>query len=152
MLGLYRRHRKHCPHLLKCRAHPRCPCPLWVDGRMNGERIHKALGTADWQKAQQIVCGLETTTNRQNQISPMTLDQAWLRFMADIDARRLHPATIRKYQLVQKQMKEFPAQKGIGFLSQVDIDTMREFRNRWKDGALSASKKLERLKAFLDLP
>jgi integrase len=45
-------------------------------------------------------------------------------------------------------MKEFATHKGIDFLSQLDIDSMGEFRNGWKDGALSASKKLERLKAF----
>jgi len=82
---------------------------------MNGERLHKALGTADWQKAQQIVRELETGTNRtdmRTQIGPTTLDQAWLRFMADLDARKLHPETIRKYRLLQKQMKEFVAHKG----------------------------------------
>lgn len=118
---------------------------------MNGERIHKALGTTDWQKAQQIVRDLETGANRadvESQVGPITLNQAWLRFIADLDARKLHPATVRKYHLLQKQMKEFAALKGIGILSQLDIDTMGEFRSGWKDAALSASKKLERLKAF----
>lgn len=82
----------------------------------------------------------------------MTLDRAWLRFMADLDARKLHPATVRKYSLLQKQMEEFATHKGTRFLGQLDIDTMDEFRSGWKDAALSASKKLERLKAFLDLP
>jgi integrase/recombinase XerD len=151
MLGLYRRHQKHCPHLLKGREHLRCPCPLWIDGRMNGERIHKALGTTDWQKAQQIVRELETGANCadvRTQAEPITLNQAWLRFMADLDARKLHPATVRKYRLLQKQMEEFVTHKRIGFLHQLDIDTMGEFRSGWKDAALSASKKLERLKAF----
>jgi hypothetical protein len=49
--------------------------------------------------------------------------------MADLDARKLHPATVRKYRLLQKQMKEFVAHKGIVFLSQLDIDAMGEFRN-----------------------
>jgi integrase len=118
---------------------------------MNGERIHKALGTCDWQRAQQLVRDLETETNCSDvrtQVGPITLNQAWLHFMADLDARKLNPATVRKYQLLQKQMKEFVAYKGLGFLSQLDIDTMGEFRNGWKDGALSASKKLERLRAF----
>jgi integrase/recombinase XerD len=151
VLNLYRRHQKHCPHLPEGRDHLRCPCPLWVDGRLNGERIHKALGTTDWQKAQQIVRDLETDTNCtsiQTQIGPVSLDHAWLRFMADLDARKLHPATVRKYRLLQKQMKKFVANKGIGFFSQLDVDMMGEFRNGWKDGALSASKKLERLRAF----
>jgi integrase/recombinase XerD len=151
MLGLYRRHQKDCPHLPKGRDHLRCPCPLWVDGRMNGGRIRKSLRTADWHRAQEKVLELVAGTNCagiRTQVGAMTLDQAWLRFMADLDARKLHPATVRKYRLLQKQMKEFVAYKGISFLSQLDIDTIGEFRNGWKDGALSASKKLERLRAF----
>jgi integrase len=45
-------------------------------------------------------------------------------------------------------MEGFAALKGTRFLGQLDIDTMGEFRSVWKDGALSASKKLERLRAF----
>jgi site-specific recombinase XerD len=45
-------------------------------------------------------------------------------------------------------MEEFSTHKGTRFLGQHDIDTMCEFRSGWKAGALSASKKLERLKAF----
>jgi integrase/recombinase XerD len=118
---------------------------------MNGSRIRKSLGTTDWRKAQEMLLELETGTkcaDVQTQTKPITLAQAWLRFMADLDARKLHPATVRKYSLLQKQMKEFAAHKGLDFLSQIDIDAMGEFRNGWKDGALSASKKLERLRAF----
>jgi len=118
---------------------------------MNGARINKSLGTTDWQKAQQTVRALETganCTDIRTKVEPITLNQAWLRFMSDLDARKLDPATVRKYRLLQKQMKEYVAHKGLGFLSQLDIDTMGEFRNGWKDGALSASKKLERLRAF----
>ena len=68
--------------------------------------------------------------------------------MADLDARKLHPSTIRKYRLLQKQMEEFATHKGTRFLGQLDMEAMGEFRSGWKDGALSASKKLERLKAF----
>jgi integrase/recombinase XerD len=151
MLTAYRRHRRSCPHLREGRKHLRCSCTVWVDGRVRGQRIHKSLGTADWQKAQQIVRNLETDTNstkRQNHIGPMTLEQGWLRFIADLEARKLHSSTVRKYRLLQRQIGEYAAGKGIQFLSQIHIDDMSEFRNRWKDGALSASKKLERLRAF----
>jgi hypothetical protein len=42
-------------------------------------------------------------------------------------------------------MEEFATHKGTRFLGQLDIDAMGEFRSGWKDGALSASKKLEGL-------
>jgi site-specific recombinase XerD len=45
-------------------------------------------------------------------------------------------------------MEEFANRNQIKLLRQLNIDDMGEFRNGWKDGALSASKKLERLRAF----
>lgn len=151
MLGLYRRHQKHCQHRPKGRGHLRCACPLWVDGRLNGERIHRALGTADWQEAQQIVRDLETEPScpdKRIQDSSLTLEQAWLRFLADLEVRKLHESTVRKYRLLKKQMLEFAIVKGLKLLNQLDIEALDEFRRTWKDGALSASKKLERLRAF----
>jgi integrase/recombinase XerD len=151
MLTIYRRHLNNCPHRKEGRSYLRCPCPVWVDGRLEGKRVHKALGTSEWVQAQHIVRKLETETNcteNRPRLGPMTVEQAWLGFIADLEARKLYASTLRKYRLVQKQMKAFAADKQIQFLKQLDIDDMSQFRNGWKDGALSASKKLERLRAF----
>jgi hypothetical protein len=129
MLRLYRRHQKHC--LLSGRQQDKCSCRLWVDGRTNRERIHKSLRTTDLEKADEQLSKLKTGANCQDvkpQIGPITLNQAWLRFMADLDVRKLHPATVRKYRLLQKQMEEFAAHKGTRFLDQ--LDTERFVRNR----------------------
>ena len=123
MLGLYRRHQKHCPHLSKGREHLRCPCPLWVDGRLNGERIHKALGTADWQKAQQIVRDLETggkVLTLQSENEPITIEKAWERFVTDLEVRKLHASTVRKYRLLKRQMQEFAKTQGLNLLRQLE--------------------------------
>ena len=151
MLGLYRRHRRHCPHLAKGRAYLRCQCPLWVDGRGKGRRIHKALDTADWQTGQQMVRDLETEPSgaeKRIETRPLTLEQAWMRFLIDLDIRRLHESTLRKYRLLKKQMLEFATLKGFKLLNQLDIEALDEFRGTWKVGAQTSLKKLERLRAF----
>ncbi len=51
MLSRYRRHTKTCPHRHKGRRYIRCTCPIWADGRVNGERINHSLKTRDWGDA-----------------------------------------------------------------------------------------------------
>ncbi len=45
-------------------------------------------------------------------------------------------------------MQEFAKAEGLNLLRQLETETLDQFRSVWKDGALSASKKLERLRAF----
>jgi integrase len=45
-------------------------------------------------------------------------------------------------------MTAFAENLGLHFLSQFDLDTLGKFRATWKDGPRTASKKLERLRAF----
>lgn len=151
MLSIYRRHQKRCPHLFKGRKYFRCPCPAWVDGRMNGRRLHRALGTTDWKTAQQIVRNWETAddfTPSRQKTERITLERAWVLFLLDLEARKLQHTTVRKYRLLQKQMLEFAERRGQRFLVEFDLEKLDEFRSTWSDGALSASMKLERLRAF----
>ncbi len=78
-----------------------------------------------------------------------TLSECWLEFLVDIEARKLHESTIRKYRLLQRQMQEFAASKGLRFIDEFDLSTLSAFRSRWKDGPRSSAKKLERMRAFL---
>src|SRR5258707_10855855 len=110
MLSVYRRHRRHCPHRHKGRIHLRCGCPLWVDGRLNGKRFHKALGTSDWQKAQRIARNLETNGPQfesEKPREPITLEDGLARFIVHLEARNLRASTIRKYRLLERQLKHF---------------------------------------------
>jgi integrase/recombinase XerD len=122
-----------------------------VDGHLNGVKIHQSLHTRDWQKAQRIVREWEATGERKIEASesePVTVEQAWQKFIADLEARKLHESTIRKYRLLSRQMKDYAALEGLRFLKELDIDAVGQFRCQWHDGALSAAKKLERLRAF----
>lgn len=151
MLYTYRRHRKCCPHLREGRKCLRCGCPVWVDGRLGGERVHSSLGTSDWQKAQQTIRDWEaegTSAVSRPKVEPITIEEAWSRFLRDLEVRKLHSSTIRKYRLVKKQMNHFAQAKGFCLLKEIETDALDAFRSTWKDGALSASKKLERVRAF----
>jgi integrase len=83
-----------------------------------------------------------------NKIEAITVEQAWQRFLADLEARNLSKSTIRKYRLLSRTMQEYAIQHGFRFLKQVDLVTLRDFRLGWQDGPLSSGKKLERLRAF----
>jgi integrase/recombinase XerD len=152
MLTIYRRHTKRCPHREDGRKYRRCHCPIWVDGFLAGREIRKSLVLRDWDEAQRVIRDWET--ERQNDIqprenkSPATLEHAWQNFLEDLEARKLREPTIRKYRLLSRQMQGFAAHRGLRFLFQFDLITLRDFRAQWKDGPLSSSKKLERLRAF----
>jgi integrase/recombinase XerD len=153
MLILYRRHLKLCPHQREGRKHLRCLCPVWVDGRLNGKRIHRSLGTTDWQKAQQIVREWEangTSSPPKVRLCSVSPEDAWRRFLADLEARNLCASTIRKYRLLSRQMNELCCERKIQFLNQLDLATLSEFRSGWRVSPLTSLKKLERLRAFFN--
>jgi hypothetical protein len=68
--------------------------------------------------------------------------------LADLEARKLSHQTVRKYKLLQRQMKAYGEERRLTMLGQFDLDVLRKFRATWKDGPRTAGKKLERLRAF----
>ena len=123
MLGIFRRHLKHCNHRKEGRKYLRCNCPVWVDGHLGGEEIHRSLGTVEWLKAQQIVRDWEADRgcpSAKLKVEPVTLEQAWQRFIDDLASRKLQSSTVRKYRLLQRQMKEFAERNKLHLLKQFD--------------------------------
>jgi integrase len=147
MLNLYRRHEKKCPHKHEGRDHSKCRCSIWVDWRVAGKRIRKPLGLRDWQVAQQRAREMEATGLVQGG-APITVDEAFKKFIADAEARNLRKSTLRKYDLMHRSLTAFCQNRGLLFLMQLDVDQVREFRNTWKLNSLTASKSLERLRSF----
>jgi integrase/recombinase XerD len=150
MLWTYRRHEKSCSHRTEGRKHIRCGCPLWVDGRLNGVRVHKSLGTRDRETALQGVRDLESVPKGAGswQRERITAGEACVRFVADLEARKLKASTVRKYRLLFKHLTEFAKDHHLSRLDQLGIEELDEFRCQWKDGPQTAAKKLERLRAF----
>ncbi len=150
MLTIYRRHVKTCAHKPEGRKYRRCRCPIWVDGTLRGEEIRESLQTRNWEKAVKLVRERETEvpgTSAQQQ-EPFKFDTASADFLWDLDRRGLVPATISKYKLLFRQMQEFAKAKGIRYLCEFDLPTVREFCTAWTQGNNTALKKLERLRAF----
>src|ERR1700730_14430630 len=132
MLTIYRRHQKKCEHRDKCRSCRRCLCMIWVDGTVGGVEIRKSLHTRNWQKAQDIVRqweadGKQNTKSKQSD-APVTVDQAWQDFLSDMEARNLNVSTVRKYKLLSRRMQDFAARRGLRFIAQFDLVTLRSFR------------------------
>ncbi len=152
MLSPYRRHRKGCSHSSKGRKHLRCGCPLWIDGRLNGKRLHKALRTSDWQKAQLIARDweLDSSPSKRAKHNAITLEESWKAFLADLVARNLQVSTIRKYRLLAREMREEASRNGHRLIMHFDSIVLREFRSTWQMSPLSSVKKLERLRAFFN--
>jgi integrase/recombinase XerD len=148
MLSIYRRHRQSCKHRTKGRAHRHCECPIWVDGFLGGKELRQSTKLRSWQRAQEVVRGWEAedrviTTERK------TIEDAWRDFLADLHSRQLHPSTIRKYKLLDRQTKLYAESRGFLFLDELDLNALSQFRSTWKDGPRSGAKKLERLRSFL---
>jgi integrase len=78
----------------------------------------------------------------------VTIEHAFARFVADLEARQLRPSTIRKYRLLKTQLTAFLTSRSVRLVRQIQPELMEDFRASWKDGAMSSSKKLERLRAF----
>src|SRR5579871_1191305 len=148
MLTIYRRHRRSCTHRLKGRKHRHCQCPIWVDGFLAGKEMRESLKVRDWRKAQEIVREWETEDRRATRPMRRSLAECWQEFLADIDARKLHESTIRKYKLLHRLMMFYAEENGLTFIDEFDLSTIGKFRSGWKDGPRSSAKKLERMRAF----
>jgi hypothetical protein len=68
--------------------------------------------------------------------------------LADLEARMVSPSTISKYKLLQRQMTVYGQSRGLTHVTDFNLDSLSRFRATWKDGPRTATKKLERLKAF----
>lgn len=147
MLVLWRRHEKDCPHKDAGRDHLKCRCSLWLDWRIGGKRIRKPMNTRDWQIAQVRAREMEAVGIQQSG-SPVTISEASKKFLADAEARGLQKSTLRKHELMSRELQAFCQNQGYIFLRQLGVDQVRDFRNTWKLNPRTAAKALERLRSF----
>jgi integrase/recombinase XerD len=152
---MFRRHRRRCPHAAKGREWRRCSCPISVEGTLpDGSDVRKSLNTGNWELATEMARAIETG----DVIKAITISDAVERFLADAAARKLSESSLKKYRVLLQgrrgdertspTLEEFAEDSGYRLLSQLDVDVLRRFRERWKDGPLAAKKKLERLRSF----
>jgi integrase/recombinase XerD len=110
--------------------------------------VRESLRCRDWQGAQDLIRDWEAKDQRVVQSEPQTIEAAYKEFLADIEARKLHSSTVRKYKHLGRQLEEFAQNRGFRVLNELDLIAVGRFRSQWKDGARSSAKKLERLRAF----
>ena len=79
----------------------------------------------------------------------VTIPEAIGKFTDDARARKLTEATLAKYRVLLTDLERFGKERDIRFVRSLTLQDVREFRASWKDGAISAAKKLERLRSFL---
>jgi integrase/recombinase XerD len=148
VLTIYRRHRKNCKHRAKGRKHRHCQCPIWVDGFLSGQEIRESLKVRDWQRAQEVIREWDIEDRRGARPVRRPLSDCWKEFLIDLEARKLHESTVRKYKLLRLQMQDYGEKNGRSFIDEFDLSTLGMFRSGWKDGPRSSAKKLERMRAF----
>jgi len=139
MLNLWRR------HIGKCRQSTRtvvnkCSCPIWVEGSLHGAKVRRSLDLRSWEAAQKVVRDWEA-----RQTVSVSLGEAFGRFLADCSARNLGVETVGKYDLLRREMTEAFGSRPV---DSVSVEDLSRFRESWKLGPLSASKKIERMRTF----
>jgi integrase/recombinase XerD len=78
----------------------------------------------------------------------VTIERACAEFERDAEARGLREPTLYKYRLLFRRLKEFARERGLRYLSELDLSRLREFRASWPNKNHAAVKKLEALKTF----
>ena len=153
VLHIYRGHQKSCPHRSKGRSYRHCGCVVWVDGSIDGDRYCKSLGTRNWQVAADLVREIEVTGAIAQEApapEPVTVSGACENYMNDAKARGLREPTLYKFVLLFRRLRAFAAERGLQFIKELDLETVREFRVSLPHRNTSARKRLEELRAFFE--
>lgn len=150
MLSLYRRHQPPCPR--RSRRFRSCRCPIWVQGSLRGEYVRRSLDLRSWEAASDLVRAWEAS-GEIGVVRPEfpRVAEAVEKFIAYQKSRHLAEETIRKYEnLLGHRFLDWCEATGRGQLKQLSVDALRDFQQSWNDGALYATKNIERLRAFFD--
>jgi site-specific recombinase XerD len=108
------------------------------------------LKTRSWSEAERKIREWENTGAEPRPATGRTTIEQWKTdFTALATANKLSSETLRKYKHLFKQLDAFATEKGIRFVDEFDVATTTAFRLSWTDGALSTSKKLERLRSIM---
>lgn len=148
MLQIYRRHLKSCSHT--SRSYRRCPCPIWVQGTLGGETIRRAMDVTSIEAASNLVAqwnaaGAIGAVKQE----PARIDDAVAKYLDDARARHLAEATITKLTTIfEKQFLAWTQDEGLRYLKELTPARLTAWRSTWKDQALAASKKYQRVVGF----
>jgi len=117
-----------------------------VQGTRDGQIIRESLKLRDWNRAQELVREWDVEGRKPKLSRRITIEEWKLNFTKDAEARFLNSETLRKYTFLFKQLSAFAEAKGICFVNDFDLMLLTEFRTSWKDGPLTSTRKLQRLR------
>jgi integrase len=174
---LYRRHIKTCIARRakdditletdeRRRGYVKCVCPIHFEGALRSGFRRKGTGQTTWVEANTVAAAWETAgdvdiapvvalakvpaaaSGGAAPRTPTATQDAIAGYLKDATARNLDHETWRKYRVMTRQLQAFADDKGLRFVHEWDTPLCTEFRGRWRDGARSGGKKLERFKSF----
>jgi integrase/recombinase XerD len=126
----------------------KCSCPIYKEWRVNGQRFKKSMKTRSLQKALAIKRELEREGIKKLTAS-LGIKDACDRYISDAQARDLKDPTLYKFRLLFRQLQEFAEDKGLVYMSDLNLDNLRQFRATWPNKNESARVKLGNFRAFI---
>jgi len=148
VLTIYRRHKSTC----KCkddRISKRCRCALWVKGTLEGQSYQKSLKTRSFERAEQLKKDIEAGEPKEQE-KGVSIHHALDAFLQECESRNLNASTTRKYKGLAKSIQCFAECRSATLVSQLTVEVCRDFRASWTVSPRTASKQLERLRAFFN--
>jgi integrase/recombinase XerD len=116
---------------------------------MNLTDFEKARATEDlWIRGAEKI--FESGIPRQGKVEakPITINEAWQKFLGQARARKLSRTSIYKYDLLRRRMEDFAKRQELYLLRDFNTDVLELFQNEFIGSDVTCSKALERLKAF----
>ena len=125
-----------------------CSCPIFKEWRVAGVKHRKSMKTGNYQKALAIIRQEEITGIKRLTTSPAIKDECD-KYIQDAEARELKEPTLYKFRLLFRQLQDFATDKGLIFISDLNLDNLRQFRATWPNKNEAARVKLGNLRAFI---
>ncbi len=160
-------------HSTDCKYHPsqfdrsesrRCNCVKYIAGTgADGVRIRQSAGTASWEKARKVLSRLIEKHDPMNRslLASMIGDDSKIDATqktvkdAVADYMESKHGTNRQYEtikqevtLLERQLTDWCAQRGIVYLSELNLDNITKFRNTWRNLGSTSNRKASRLRGF----
>jgi site-specific recombinase XerD len=148
---VYNRHRKNCTHLAN-RFWKKCDCPKWIYWHRDGKENRITADTGEWNVASEKALKIEMQYRETLDPKPpqeMVVQMAVLLYLEDRKAQHLRDSTISKLTTIfDKQFAKWCHANDLHLLRQITLPHLQMWRSTWKDGALAAKKKQERVRGF----
>jgi len=137
---------------------------MWVEGvDFHGTYHRKSLHTTSWDIAERMLRDMQLPPSRPAALESgapsetgvrakperLTFEQTKTVFLTNIQAENRAADTLRKYQLLFRQMGDFASLRRLSAIEDFTFEHLVAFRSSWKEkGVNTRNKKLDRLKAF----